>query len=199
VPTSLRPDGVSSYEGLLFPATYEVEADDTALDVLTMMAEEMETRVEALGLADAQAHIATRWGLDLSAYDLLTVASMIQYEAAVPADAPKIGAVTYNRLAAGMPLQYDSTSVYEARLAGIDPSTIDYTVDTPYNTRNQGGMPPTPIAAPGELALTGAFDPADGPWLYFVVTDVGVVSFSESYEEFLANKQLCIERDLGCG
>ena len=199
VPTSLKPAGTTSYEGLLFPATYEVGDDDDAVDVLTRMAQEMEVRVEALGLADAQAHVKQQWGLDLTAYDLLKVASMIQYEAAVPDDAPKIGAVTYNRLEKGMPLQYDSTSIYEANLEGKDINSIDYKVDTPYNTRTNNGLPPTPISAPGEYALEGAMKPAEGDWLYFLLTDPKVVSFTADYNEFLRFKDECIAKDLGCG
>lgn len=199
VPTSLKPDGVTSYEGLLFPATYDITDDDTAVDVLTKMAQEMEKRVDALGLDAAQAHIKDRWGLDLTGYDLLKVASMIQYEAAVPADAPKIGAVTYNRLQQQMPLGYDSTSIYEGALQGKTPEQIDYTADSPYNTRTRPGLPPTPIAAPGEYALTGAMEPADGPWIYFVLTNTREVSFTDDYQEFLGFKALCKQRDLGCG
>lgn len=199
VPSSLKPEGTTSYEGLLFPATYEITEDDNAVDVLTEMAQEMEQRVDAIGLDAAQAHIRDQWGLELSGYDLLKVASMIQYEAAVPADAPKIGAVTYNRLEKGMPLQYDSTSIYEGALTGKTPEQIDYKADSPYNTRTRPGLPPTPISSPGEYALEGAMDPADGPWLYFVLTDAKVVSFTDSYDEFLGFKALCKQRGLGCG
>ena len=199
VPSSLKPAGQTSYEGLLFPATYQVGQKDTAVDVLTMMSQVMETRVDALGVDESLAHIKARWGLDLTPYDVLKVASMIQYEAAVPEDAPKIGAVTYNRLQKGMPLQYDSTSIYEAALHGKGPDHIDFTVDTPYNTRTNTGLPPTPIASPGEYALEGAFHPADGPWLYFVLTDAKKVTFAVTYQDFLAAKQECKDKGLGCG
>ena len=199
VVSSLKPADQASWEGLLFPATYEIADDDSAVDVMSRMAAEMETRVQALGLEDAQAHIKRQWGLDLSAYDLLKVASMIQYEAAVPEDAPKIGAVTYNRLQKGMPLQYDSTSIYESGLQGKGPDQVDYTADSPYNTRTRTGLPPTPISAPGEYALQGAFEPADGPWLYFVLTDPKVVSFTDDYQEFLDFKAECARKGLGCG
>ncbi|WP_426572738.1 endolytic transglycosylase MltG [Aquihabitans sp. McL0605] len=199
VPSSIKPADQKSYEGLLFPATYGVGADDTAVDVLSQMSTEMESRVQALDPAASLAHIKQQWGLDLTPYDLVKVASMIQYEAAIPADAPKIGAVTYNRLEKGMPLQYDSTSIYYAGLSGQGPETIDYTVDTPYNTRTNTGLPPTPISSPGEYALEGAMHPADGPWLYFVLTAPKVVSFSESYDQFLQDKQQCIDQGLGCG
>jgi UPF0755 protein len=199
VPSSLKPESATSYEGLLFPATYEVGSSDTAVDVLTAMAAEMETRVNALGLSEAQAHIKERWGLDLTAYDLLKVASMIQYEAAVPEDAPKIGAVTYNRMEKGTPLGFDSTLIYEAGLSGIAPNDVDHESDSAYNTRVHEGLPPTPISAPGEYALEGAMRPADGDWIYFVLTDPKIVSFTADYNEFLEFKAICKQKDLGCG
>lgn len=199
VPSSLKPPGTTSYEGLLFPATYEIPDDATAVEVLTMMAQEMEERVDALGLGAAQERIRAGWGLDLTGYDLLKVASMIQGEAATEQDAPKIGTVTYNRLKGGIPLGYDATSVYEADLLGKDRAGIDYTADSPYNTRTRAGLPPTPIGSPGEFALEGAMEPAAGDWLYFVLTDTKEVTFAVTYEEFLAAKQECIDKGLGCG
>ncbi len=199
VPSTLLPADAPSYEGVLFPATYEVDDETTAVELLTMMAAEMETRVAGLGLEDAQAHIKRRWDLDLSAYELLNVASLVQGEAAVPADGPKIGAVTYNRLQQGIPLAYDITSVYGAVLAGHDPDTVDYTADAPYNTRTRTGLPPTPIANPGEDALVGAFQPSDAGYLYFVLTGEREITFTETYDDFLVAKALCRERGLGCG
>lgn len=196
IPTSLKPTGTSSYEGLLFPATYEVGSGTDGVQLLTMMAAEMEQRVGGLGIEAARAHIKQRWGLDLSAYDMVKVASMIQFEAAVPADAPKIAAVTYNRLQKGIPLGFDSTSIYEAAVKGTQP---DYKVDSPYNTRLHTGLPPTPIAMPGAYALEGAMEPADGDWLYFVLTNTKEVTFSVTYSDFLQAKALCKQRGLGCG
>jgi len=129
----------------------------------------------------------------------LKVASMIQYEAAGEQDAAKIGTVTYNRLRAEMPLQYDSTSIYEAGLAGRASDSVDYRADTAYNTRTRKGLPPTPIAAPGTYALEGALRPAEGPWLYFVLTNTKEVTFAVTYDEFLQAKAECKQRGLGCG
>lgn len=199
VPSPYLPAGSTNYEGLLFPATYEVGPKTTPVELLTRMASEMETRLGALDVPGAQARIKQEWGLDLTPYQLLTVASLIQAEAAVPADAPKIAAVTYNRLRDGMPLQYDATSAYEAVLQGRKPTDIDLEKDSPYNTRTHPGLPPTPISAPGEFALEGALEPASGPWLYFVVTGEDEVTFTETYQEFLAAKDLCRKRNLGCG
>jgi UPF0755 protein len=199
VPSDLKPAGTKSYEGLLFPATYDVDSSTTGLDLLTQMAAQMDEHVDSIGVEQARARLKDKWGLDLTGYDMVKVASMIQYEAAGPDDAPKIGTVTYNRLKADMPLQYDSTSIYEAGLQQKAIDTIDYKVDTPYNTRTHTGLPPTPIAAPGEYALEGAMEPVEGPWLYFVLTNTKEVTFAVTYQDFLAAKELCKQRGLGCG
>lgn len=196
VPTTLKPEGVTSYEGLLFPATYEVGEDETALEVLTAMAEEMETRVAGLDIETAASQVSQQWGIEVTPYDLLITASLVQEEAGSPEEAPRVATVIYNRLAEDMPLGIDATSRYLADIEGGEP---DYQSDSPYNTRTQPGLPPTPIAAPGEYALDAALHPADGPWLYYVLTDPGVHSFTASYDEFLAFKQTCIAKDLGCG
>ena len=196
VPSELKPDGQKSYEGLLFPATYEVTDTTDGVQLLTEMAAEMDQRVDALDINAAQAHLKQQWGLDLTAYDMVKVASMIQFEAAVPDDAPKIAAVTYNRMKAGTPLGFDSTSIYYGTLTNTAP---DYTGNSPYNTRVHTGLPPTPISAPGAYALQGAIDPADGDWLYFVLTAPKVVSFTASYQEFLGFKAQCRAAGLGCG
>lgn len=196
VPTALKPEGTTSYEGLLFPATYEVGEDETAVEVLTAMAQEMETRVAAMGIDDAAAAISQKWDIDVSPYDLITTASLVQEEAGSPEEAPKVATVIYNRLSEGMALGIDATSRYLAGLEGGEP---DYESSSPFNTRTQTGLPPTPIAAPGEYALDAALNPADGPWLYYVLTDPGVHTFTESYADFLDGKAICIQKGLGCG
>jgi UPF0755 protein len=196
VPTALKPEGTTSYEGLLFPATYEVTDEDSAADVLTKMAQEMETRVAGLGIDAAAAEISQKWGIEMTPYGLLTTASLVQEEAGSAEEAPKVATVIYNRLRDGTPLGIDATSKY---LATIEGGEIDFESDSPYNTRKQAGLPPTPIASPGEYALNGAFHPAEGPWIYYVLTDPGVHSFTDSYAEFQQWKDICIQKDLGCG
>ncbi|MCB0971372.1 MAG: endolytic transglycosylase MltG [Acidimicrobiales bacterium] len=196
VTSGLQPDGNDSFEGLLFPATYEIDDETTEAELLSMMAAEMEGRASTIGLADAAGRISGQYGLDLDTYDLLVVASLVHEEAGSPEEAPKIAAVIYNRLAEGTPLGIDATSRYLAELEGTE---VDFESDSPYNTRRQAGLPPTPIASPGEYALAAAANPADGPWTYYVLTDPGVHTFTDSYQEFLAAKDECIAKDLGCG
>ncbi|HEV2870135.1 MAG TPA: endolytic transglycosylase MltG [Actinomycetota bacterium] len=171
-----RPKGETSLEGLLFPDTYGIEEDDSAVDILQDMLNQLETVLANYELSTAPQ------GLD--AYQLLTVASMIEREAKVDGDRPKIAAVIYNRLAAGKRLEIDATVEYAVGHAKL--TAKDLKSPSPYNTYASGGLPPTPIAAPGEAAIKAALQPAEGDWIYYVLaTEEGEHAFTTSYEEFL--------------
>jgi len=98
--------------------------------------------------------------------------------------------VLYNRLDMGQPLQLDTTIVYIFRTRGeLTTSDEQRSSDSPYNTYLRPGLPPTPIAAPGENAIKAALNPTAGDWLYFVTTDpsTGAMSFAVTYREHLKN------------
>lgn len=197
VTSELQPDSSTSFEGLMFPATYELGGSTSAAEFLNDLTDEMETRVGRLDVAAAKERVKEQWGLELSTYDLLTVASMIQAEAGNAEEAPQIATVIYNRLAADMPLGIDAVDRYGAELDG---TPVDYEdTEAPYNTRRSPGLPPTPISAPGEFALEAALAPADGDWMYYVLEAPNVHTFVTTDAEFQAAKQRCIELDLGCG
>lgn len=196
VPSAFKPEGTTSYEGLLFPATYEIEDDTTALSLLTDMAAELEVRAAALGLEDALGPLAARYGVQLTPYEVLVVASLVQAEAGNVEEAPQIATVIYNRLEGGWALGIDATSRYLVELEG---GSLDFESTSPFNTRRQPGLPPTPIAASGEFALEAAIAPAEGPWFYYVLTEPRSHTFAVTDAEFQAAKRICIERDLGCG
>jgi UPF0755 protein len=171
-----RPKGETSLEGLLFPDTYGIEEDDSAVDVLQDMLNQLETVLAKYELSTAPQ------GLD--AYQLLTVASMIEREAKVDGDRPKIAAVIYNRLEIDKRLEIDATVEYAVGHAKL--TAKDLQSPSPYNTYTSGGLPPTPIAAPGEAAIKAALQPAEGDWIYYVLaTEEGEHAFTNSYEEFL--------------
>ncbi|MBK9178381.1 MAG: endolytic transglycosylase MltG [Acidimicrobiales bacterium] len=190
VRSAFQPSEVTSMEGLLFPDTYAVDdgMDETAL--LQVMVDQLDALATELGYSDAQARVG------VSPYEALIVASLIQREAGVPQDAAKIARVIYNRLEQGMPLQIDATVVYAlGGTAGSGPNGEvtfeDLEVDSPYNTYENAGLPPTPIALSGRAAMEAALDPAPGPWLFYVVTQPdGTHSFAETYDEHLANIRL---------
>jgi UPF0755 protein len=137
---------------------------------------------------------------NLTPYEILIVASLIEEETKIDEERPMVARVIYNRLREGIPLGIDATSRYEAELAGRDRSELDFESDSPYNTRRIAGLPPTPIAAPGRASIEAALNPAEGPWIYYVLEDeAGNHFFTDSDSEFLAAKARCRDAGLGCG
>ena len=174
-----RPKGVTSLEGLLFPDTYGIEPDDTAVGVIQEMLDQLEIVLSRYQLSTAPQN--------LTPYQLLIVASMIEREAKVDADRPKIAAVIYNRLDAGKRLEIDATVEYAVGHSKL--TAQDLKKSSPYNTYISEDLPPTPIAAPGEAAIKAALQPADGDWIYYVLaTKEGEHAFTNSYQEFLKLK-----------
>ena len=194
VRSAVQPADQPSNEGILFPETYRVDADADELSVLTEMVAQLDATMTELDVASAQERF------NLTPYEVLIVASLIEEEAKVPEERPQMARVIYNRLKQGIPLGIDATSRYEAELAGRDRGDIDFESDSPYNTRRQKGLPPTPIASPGRASIEAALNPADGPWIYYVLQDAeGHHLFTDSNREFINGKQRCAELGLGCG
>jgi UPF0755 protein len=186
-----QPPEVTSLEGLLYPETYRVEVDDDEAVVLARMVAALDANAAELGYADAPARVG------VSPYEALVVASLVEAEAKVDADRGKIARVVYNRLAQGMPLGIDATVYFALGRKGGALTESDLDVDSPYNTRRVAGLPPTPIAMPGRKSLEAAINPEPGPWLYYVLADeAGNHAFSESYDEFLANRDAAREKGL---
>lgn len=183
-----------SAEGFLFPQTYEFDPGTTPAQALQQMVVQFIDADRQAGLTQKAASVG------LNPYQVLIVASMIEGEAKFPQDRGKIARVIYNRLAQGMPLGIDATSVYEARLAGKDPSSINYNIETPYNTRlTPGKLPPTPISNPGEASMAAAVSPTPGNWTYYVVSDAqGHHTFTNDPAEFNRLVALCHANHYGC-
>lgn len=189
-----QPADVTSYEGLLFPDTYEIDEDVDEAAFLRRLVAETDARLTAL---DVEAKAAA---LGRTPYEILVIASLIEEETRVPEERSKVARVVYNRLADGIPLGIDATSRYEAEISGRGRDSLDFESDSPYNTRRVAGIPPTPIAAPGQASLEGALNPAEGPWIYYVLQDEqGNHFFTESFSEFNRAKAECARLGLGCG
>jgi UPF0755 protein len=172
-----RPKGVKTLEGLLFPQTYRIEKDSSATAVIQQMLDQTDQVVSQFDLS--------RTPRKLSPYQVLVIASMIEREAKVPEDRPKIARVIYNRLAKGQPLQIDATVQYALGSGSRRLSTRDLQVKSPYNTYLHTGLPPTPIASPGLASIEAALNPANGPWLFYVLIDKdGHHAFTASATEF---------------
>lgn len=160
----LPAEADGNLEGYLFPATYTILPGATAKSVLTQMVDKTKQVEKDLGIKAKAA------ALGLTPHEVLTVASILEYEAGTDADYPKVARVLYNRLAIDMSLQLDSTVAFANNITGsIYTTAAQREIDSPYNTYRYGGLPPGPIGSPGELAIKAALNPASGDWLYFVL------------------------------
>jgi UPF0755 protein len=184
-----------SIEGFLFPDTYEIGegADETA--AIQAMVTQFDKVATELGLADAQAAVGR------SPYEVLVVASLVEEEAKVDVDRPKIAQVIYNRLRLGTPLGVDATLCYlhEERPCVLHQS--DLARADPYNSRKNVGLPPTPISSVSRKALDAALHPDTGNELYYVLDPdlpAGQHFFTASASEFEAAKARCKAAGLGC-
>jgi UPF0755 protein len=172
-----RPKGVKSLEGLLFPQTYRIDKDATPTSTLQQMLDQLDATMNQFDLTATPRH--------LSPYAILTIASMVEREAKVPEDRPKIARVIYNRLARNQPLQIDATVQYALGTNKPRLSSKDLQVASPYNTYLHAGLPPTPIASPGKASIQAAMEPSNGPWLFYVLIDAdGHHAFTDSATVF---------------
>ncbi len=190
---------VRNLEGMLFPATYDIAPDNLSDEqgLLLRMSDEFDKRFARL-LDDPGMHPdIVELGLD--PYDVVIVASLVEREALVPSERAKIARVVYNRLTEGMRLDIDATACYAAGKPCTELTLADLRSESPWNTRAVPGLPPTPIAAPGEASLVAALQPVDGDWLYYVRTDEGGVHGAHHFHRTLDehNEQVLICRELG--
>ncbi len=152
-------------EGYLFPSTYRLSHSTTPARLAKMMTDEFRKQWSKL-TADKAADVR----------NAVTLASLVEKETASPGERPVIASVFRNRLAQGMRLQCDPTTIYAALLENRYRGTIhksDLASTNPYNTYENVGLPPGPIANPGAESLRAALEPADTPFLYFVAKPAG--------------------------
>jgi len=168
----------ATLEGFLFPATYDLKPSDDVKDLVSQQLTALQRNLATVELKRARRK-------NLTPYDVLTIASMIEREAGIAKDRPLISAVIYNRLEDGIPLGIDATLRYELK-NWTDPLKLsELEADTPYNTRTNAGLPPTPIGNPGLASIKAAANPANVDFLYFVVKPCGdgASTFSETAAE----------------
>jgi len=186
--TALGLDGLHP-EGRFYPDTYRFAAGTTDLEILRLAHEQLDRRLERYWrerTADTPLQ---------SAYEALILASIVEKESALPAERPLIAGVYVSRLRRGMRLQSDPTVIYGLgdRYDG-DIRTVDLRTDTPYNTYTRGGLPPTPIALPGDAALRAVAQPTETGALFFVAT--GLPDGSHEFNEDYAGHKLAVTRML---
>ena len=183
----LPPEAKGNPEGYLFPATYTVPPKQTALGLIRQMVSKAVEEEKSLDIATkAQA-------LGYTPEQILTVASIIEYEANVSADYPKVARVLYNRLAKGMALQLDSTVAYVSQRQGdVWTTNAERANTSAYNTYVHTGLPPGPIGSPGETTIKAALNPSSGSQLFWVVVNLktGETRYATTYAEHLKNVAL---------
>jgi UPF0755 protein len=168
-------------EGYLFPATYPLEKGATPESLLRSMVDTAEKKFNAAPTAAG----AQRNAMNL--YQALTIASIVQAEAATKADMGKVARVVLNRLERGMPLQMDSTINYALNRTTLSTSMDDTRIESPYNSYQRMGLPPTPIDNPGEEAMRATLNAPPGNWLYFVTVKPGDTRFTDDYATHMSN------------
>jgi UPF0755 protein len=170
-------------QGLLFPATYDVLPTVTPRQFIAL-------QLAAFRQNLAQVDLTRAAKANLTPYDVVTIASMIEREARAPGDRARIAAVIWNRLRHGMRLQIDATVLYALGRHTDALTYNDLKVASPYNTYLHYGLPPTPIDNPGLATLSAAAAPAHANYLYYVGRSdgTGPLYFSNTYAEFLSNE-----------
>src|SRR5262249_20207915 len=148
---------------------------ETALQVLQAMIQRFDVEAQAISIQQAAQSAG------LTPDQLIIEASMVQAEAGINSDMPKMERVMLNRKARGMPYGFDSVVFYGLGTYGINISPAQAKAAGVYNDTQQLGLPPTPIGNPGDAAIQAVLHPASGPWLYFLTKKGGTAStFSAS-------------------
>ena len=170
-----------SLEGFLYPKTYTFTEEPTADAVIRTMLDQYEEEVASLDFDAAVAELESRYGVTMSEYDILILASIVEREALTSDQRLNIASVFYNRLSQDMALQSDATMGY---VTGGEVTASDLETESAYNTYLNKGLTPTPICSPSLESIEAAMDPAETDYLYFYIT-TETEYFSETYDEHL--------------
>lgn len=178
LPAGQPYEGLTPYEGLLFPDTYEFLVSDDPVAMLSRLVARTE---------QAMSQVEPPAGLDR--YQLLVLASLIEREARLPEEQPIISSVIHNRLEIGMKLDIDATVLYANASEANRVLLKDTRLESPWNTYQTGGLPPTPIAGAGQGAINAAAAPVESNYRFYVVSDpsTGEHVFAETLEEHNQN------------
>ncbi len=171
-----RPD---SLEGFLFPATYELRRGASAIDLVTKQLAAFDQNISTVDTSYAKSK-------NLTIFDVVTIASMVERETSVAKERPLVAAVIYNRLRQGQPLGIDATVRFATGNWTRPLTKSELAGDSPYNTRNRAGLPPGPIGSPGMASLEAAARPSKVGYLYYVVKPgaCGAHAFSSTFTQF---------------
>ncbi|WP_062378017.1 endolytic transglycosylase MltG [Demequina pelophila] len=173
----LPAEADGNLEGWLFPAKYDFNPGVTPQEVLQRMVQQTVKVLDQYGVAAEDRN------------QVLTVASLVEREAKLSEDRPLIASVIYNRVDIGMKLEFDSTVKYLSPSEGVWTSDEERAIDSPYNTYMYEGLPPGPIAGPGEDSIKAAVQPAQTDYLFFVTVNLttGETKYAVEYSDHLNN------------
>jgi UPF0755 protein len=171
--------GAKSLEGFLFPDTFELDRHAPVADLVQRQLEDFKQRIAGVDMAYARSK-------NLTVFDVVTIASMIEREAGVASQRKLVAAVIYNRLHAGMSLGIDATTRFATGNFDRPLTESELAVESPYNTRTHVGLPPGPIGNPGLASIEAAAHPARVGYLYYVTKPgtCGKLAFSTTEAEF---------------
>lgn len=167
-------------EGYLYPATYPIYEENPTLDeIIKMMLTAMNSNVSEFKTILEEK--------EMTVHELITFASLLEEEATAQTDRETIASVFYNRMNIEMPLQTDPTVLYALGSHKDRVLYEDLEVKNPYNTYQNLGLPPGPIAGAGKESIEASLNPSDTEYLYFLADKEGTNHFAKSYDEHLAN------------
>jgi UPF0755 protein len=181
-PAQYGGKGARNLEGFLFPDTFELKKHAGIASLVQLQLEDFKRRVASVSMSYARSK-------NLSVYDVLTIASMIEHEAGLESQRKLVAAVIYNRLHEGMPLGIDATTRFATGNYTQPLTESELAVDSPYNTRTHAGLPPGPIDSPGLASIEAAAHPANVDYLYYVAEPgaCNKLAFSSTEAEFNAD------------
>jgi uncharacterized YceG family protein len=181
-PADYGGKGAKNLEGFLFPDTFELKPHAPVADLVQLQLQDFKRRIKGVDMRYAKSK-------NLTVYDVVTIASMVEREAMVDRERPLIAAVIYNRLHEGMPLGIDATTRFATGNYEEPLTESELATDSPYNTRTNSGLPPGPIDSPGLASIEAAAHPAKADYLFYVVRPgaCGEHAFSATEAEFEAD------------
>jgi UPF0755 protein len=180
-PSGYKADHASTLEGFLFPATYQLKP---GTDVSVLVAKQL----QAFRQRFATVSLVAARRKNLTPFDVLTIASLVERETAVPSERRLIASVIYNRLHAGTPLGIDATTRFEFDKWSGALTRSELASSSPYNTRTHAGLPPGPIGNPGLASIRAAAAPAHTSFMFYVANPCrpGTHTFTKTLSQFNA-------------
>ncbi|HET7455097.1 MAG TPA: endolytic transglycosylase MltG, partial [Solirubrobacterales bacterium] len=180
-PAQYGGKGAKDLEGFLFPDTFELKPSAPVADLVQLQLEDFKRRIKGVDMKYAKSK-------NLTVYDVLMIASMVEREAGVSSQYKDVASVIYNRLHEGMPLGIDATIRFATGNYTKPLTESELAIDSPYNSRTNVGLPPGPINSPGLEAIEAAAHPAKTDYLFYVTTPgaCGKLTFAKTEAEFEA-------------